>query len=132
MTKKIQYFHDRNYSLNGDISSKGGRTICAEMLTTFQLASFLDDYLDDQEKDMFTLNIGEAFCHPQDRYSKKEGAKLSQERLKPTSVRLDKICIENLMNIMNVTFMGDNFKVQLRVYLPDRDRYTRLIFFENV
>lgn len=67
----IQYFHNREVLPSGQFAPRGGYTIAVEFL--FHQIKQDGDCL---------LNIGAAYCHPEDNYNKRLGRVIASGRMK--------------------------------------------------
>lgn len=127
MSEKIQYFHSRNYTQDGELSIFGGETYCLEVPDTATLVELLKLHLIGPAP--ITLNFGLAKCHPKDKYCKRDGNKMAQDRMELTFFMLQSIYIDG--TTANYILTSKDRVVQLKAYLPDTSALSRLIIVEK-
>lgn len=67
----VQYFHNRQILPSGEFAARGGYTVAVEFLSPFT-----------GQGGACFLNIGAAYCHPEDNYNKRLGRTIAAGRMK--------------------------------------------------
>lgn len=110
MVEKLQFSHKRSYSEFGDCNY-GGKTYCVEVPIAEDLLKAVSGFIVNPDAPI-AIKVGEAICHPKDRFVRKEGNRIANERLVPLSFKLNKISIEN--TLFYVTLFSEDVEIRLK------------------